>query len=527
MIVLKPGSWASILSIFLFGVLGGATLAKLIPLGVDIERAFGASPAAFGLLVSFLGVPAALLAIPGGIVVDRYGPRIVLLVSAGAGVLANLIYLVADALPLFFIARFIEGAAIVFAYAAGPALLMGTVQGRRCTTAMTVWATYMPAGTALGLVLGGLFAGGEAWRMTFAAHAALQALALLIGLLLPAAAPLAPAARFTERMTQLHRAYSRTPLLLLAACFFLLVSLGLGASTAFPGYLARAHSISTAAASGMTALATLAMIPGALAVGVMLSRGADAQRLFLVGAGLAIAFGSLSFAPGVPTTARFVVLLAWFAISGAAMALVMAVLPSIAEPERRGAATALLNQAGAIATLLNPPLWLSLAAAGDWRPFLGLMALGWALAAASIALLLARRTEDGAATRAYSKSERRNLALVAEMYENVLQPLDADQVDRYFVPGYIQHNPMAATGADGLKAFLAWAKARSPNAEHIVKRVFADGDFVIAHVHVIIEPGTRGNAVIDIFRIEDGLIAEHWDAAQPIPESMPHANGVF
>ena len=130
-------------------------------------------------------------------------------------------------------------------------------------------------------------------------------------------------------------------------------------------------------------------------------------------------------------------------------------------------------------------------------------------------------------TRAYSATEQANLHLVRAVYDDVLEPLDPARVDPYFAPDYIQHNPLARTGAQGLKEFLAWARATSPDAHHEVKRMFADGDHVIAHVHVVIEPGTPGNAVIDIFRIEDGRIAEHWDAMQPISGTSANDNGIF
>jgi predicted SnoaL-like aldol condensation-catalyzing enzyme len=127
----------------------------------------------------------------------------------------------------------------------------------------------------------------------------------------------------------------------------------------------------------------------------------------------------------------------------------------------------------------------------------------------------------------YTMQEEANRRLVLEVYEQVLKPLDSSRVENFFASDYIQHNPMARTGAAGLKSFLDWARSASPNAEHRVKRVFVDGDHVIAHVHVIINPGERGNAVIDIFRIENGRIAEHWDAAQPVPEQAAHDNGMF
>lgn len=123
--------------------------------------------------------------------------------------------------------------------------------------------------------------------------------------------------------------------------------------------------------------------------------------------------------------------------------------------------------------------------------------------------------------------EEANHRLVAEMYERVLQPLDSSCVDRFFASDYIQHSPMAATGAQGLKDFLDWARACSPQAEHRIKRMFVDGDYVIAHVHVIINPGDRGNAVVDIFRIAGGKIAEHWDVGQEVPAQSAHGNGMF
>jgi Uncharacterized protein conserved in bacteria len=127
----------------------------------------------------------------------------------------------------------------------------------------------------------------------------------------------------------------------------------------------------------------------------------------------------------------------------------------------------------------------------------------------------------------YTPIERANLALVRTVYLEVLEPLDSSQVDRYFRPDYIQHSPMAETGAAGLKAFLNWARSVSPDAQHFVKRMFADGDYVIAHVHVVITPGTPGVAVVDIFRIQDGLIAEHWDASQELTGRSANTNGVF
>lgn len=130
-------------------------------------------------------------------------------------------------------------------------------------------------------------------------------------------------------------------------------------------------------------------------------------------------------------------------------------------------------------------------------------------------------------TRTLDARERANRELIAAVYEEVLKPLDSGRVDDFFAPGYIQHNPMAETGADGLKRFLDWAKAMAPGATHDVKRILVDGDFVVGHVHVVVNPGERGRTVVDIFRIENGRVAEHWDSAQEIPSESANTNGMF
>jgi predicted SnoaL-like aldol condensation-catalyzing enzyme len=82
-------------------------------------------------------------------------------------------------------------------------------------------------------------------------------------------------------------------------------------------------------------------------------------------------------------------------------------------------------------------------------------------------------------------------------------------------------------GREPLKGFLDFIKGQSPEAVHDVKRVFVDGNHVIVHYHVRRWPEDTGWAVIDIFRIESGLIAEHWDVRQDVITDGPNVNGMF
>jgi predicted SnoaL-like aldol condensation-catalyzing enzyme len=120
-----------------------------------------------------------------------------------------------------------------------------------------------------------------------------------------------------------------------------------------------------------------------------------------------------------------------------------------------------------------------------------------------------------------------NKKTVAALYDAVLNQKDFDKASQYLGPRYTQHNPNAANGPEGLKGFIGFLKDKFPNNKSEIKRIFADGDYVIVHVHAVREPGTRGNAIIDIFKLEKGKVVEHWDVVQPIPEKAANDNGMF
>lgn len=94
-------------------------------------------------------------------------------------------------------------------------------------------------------------------------------------------------------------------------------------------------------------------------------------------------------------------------------------------------------------------------------------------------------------------------------------------------PGYIQHNPMAATGRDAAIAFLEPFFQTHPEASYSIKRIIADGNLVAVHSHAKFSTDDRGLAVVDILRVEGCKVAEHWDVAQPVPEKAANSNGMF
>jgi predicted SnoaL-like aldol condensation-catalyzing enzyme len=132
------------------------------------------------------------------------------------------------------------------------------------------------------------------------------------------------------------------------------------------------------------------------------------------------------------------------------------------------------------------------------------------------------------ASAADAATLERNKKNVVEFYNAVLNEKDFDKASKYLGATYIQHNPTAPDGPEGLKGFVNFLKEKFPQNKSDIKRVFAEGNYVIVHVHAVREPGTRGNAIIDIFRLDDaGKVVEHWDAVQPIPEKAMNNNTMF
>jgi predicted SnoaL-like aldol condensation-catalyzing enzyme len=93
---------------------------------------------------------------------------------------------------------------------------------------------------------------------------------------------------------------------------------------------------------------------------------------------------------------------------------------------------------------------------------------------------------------------------------------------------YRQYNPLIEDGMEGLRKFIARMKADRPDAHGEIKRVFADGDYVILHSHWHgLSDSPRGEAVVDIYRSENGKVVEHWEVIQPIPETAANNNTMF
>lgn len=122
---------------------------------------------------------------------------------------------------------------------------------------------------------------------------------------------------------------------------------------------------------------------------------------------------------------------------------------------------------------------------------------------------------------------QKNKDTVIAFYEAAINNKDFVTAEKYMGSYYKQHNPLAEDGKKGFKKFIQYLQDTYPNSHSDIKRVMAEDDYVILHVNSIHTPNTRGNAIVDIFRLEDGKIVEHWDVIQPVPDQAANDNGMF
>lgn len=119
--------------------------------------------------------------------------------------------------------------------------------------------------------------------------------------------------------------------------------------------------------------------------------------------------------------------------------------------------------------------------------------------------------------------------IVQDFEEAAWNQHDVDKALTFLALNYKQHNPYFIDGVEGFKDGLAGLIKANPNLTIEIKRIFTEGDTVIIHKYAILDSkaGTGKKAIMDIYKIENGKIAEHWDVIEDIPEEPKNTNTMF
>lgn len=122
----------------------------------------------------------------------------------------------------------------------------------------------------------------------------------------------------------------------------------------------------------------------------------------------------------------------------------------------------------------------------------------------------------------WTEQETENVKVVVDFFQKLMNEHDFEYTLKKHNGGlYTQHNRAIPNEIPGLVGYVKTMTKRFPEYSFDVKKIFADGDYVVLHSHTTMKAKHRGNEkkgfiITDTFRLENGKLAEHWDAIQPI-----------
>jgi predicted SnoaL-like aldol condensation-catalyzing enzyme len=123
-------------------------------------------------------------------------------------------------------------------------------------------------------------------------------------------------------------------------------------------------------------------------------------------------------------------------------------------------------------------------------------------------------------------TEARNRALILTFYYKFFNN-HVSFANAVVREDYIQHNPNLATGRQAFVDFFTTVFQQAPGLRSYIAHIGAEGDLVWVHAHQTTSSSDPGQEAIDIYRIQDGKIAEHWDSVEAVSTSPANSNGQF
>lgn len=124
-------------------------------------------------------------------------------------------------------------------------------------------------------------------------------------------------------------------------------------------------------------------------------------------------------------------------------------------------------------------------------------------------------------------AEEANRALVVNFYDQFFNHHEVAEASKVVAENYIQHNPEVPDGKAPFVDYFTGFFKENPESRARIVRSATDHDLVYLHVHSITSQKDRGQAVVDIFRVKDGMITEHWDVIQEVPSQSANENTMF
>jgi predicted MFS family arabinose efflux permease len=359
----QQSSFALILLIYAIGVLGATSISQAVPIVGDLAKAFHLSRPQAGWVISTPSAVVAVGALLFGWFVDRFGDKTMLLLGCAVLALGDLGVALAGDVRLLFAMRIVEGIGYVAIAVAAVTLLTRTTEGKRRTSALTLWSSFVPMSFALPLILAAQLAGSGAWRWAFLGHGIVL---LLLAAVAVASLPRPSASRTSVRTAGLATVLRSPPPYLLGLAFACGAFMQTGVISTLPHLLTGRFGVSIGLASMIGTLGMVFNIVGCLWVGPLLNRGVAAFSVAALGVALALVGGVALYVPGMAFMFAAGASCVFFLGTGIIVGL-WALLPRVApSPACIGATSGLVTQIVLWGVLFGPPAAFAAAGSQDW-----------------------------------------------------------------------------------------------------------------------------------------------------------------
>ena len=374
-------AWLILAVLLLFSLAAPLNQFKVPPIIPILMDALGLSVSGAGLLMSVYAVTGLILALPSGLIYQKAGYRVTGLLAGGSMVLGATLGALSWGMGSLLTSRVIEGIGISFMAVLAPAIIAQWFAARQRGTAMGIWATWVPIGTAAMLILAPAIAESFGWRAVwwFGAAYALAVTVLYLAVVRPAptgrliesgAAPSSPTVTSGQVMRDRN-------LWLLSAALGAFIAAAIGLGTYMPTFLTTQHGLTLAQAALVSSIPTLIAIFSAPAGGLLSDRLGSRKKPIL--AGLALAVILLPVVGAVSLAGLIVVLILQGLVFGVIPTNIMAAAVEAAGDERQGGAAMAVIMVGQNAGMLLGPIVFGALAEGA----------GWPAAFASLAAMSA------------------------------------------------------------------------------------------------------------------------------------------
>jgi cyanate permease len=371
--------WAVVLTAVGAGMLLGAQVGKAPPMIAAIRADLGLDLVAAGFFMSLINGVAVATGILAGVFADNAGRRRAVLLALAVLLAGNVLGATAAGAPQIFASRLCEAFSFVVIAVAAPGLILEATAPRDVRMALSVWSTYMPAGFAAMMAAAPFIAAPEHWRTVWWFNAGLTVIYAAVFLTMTRGLGRRPMG--TGRLRGLAEVVRRPGPWLMGVAFMLYTVQWFGVLTWLPTIL-QGVGLSAAAAGAGVAVVVAANIPGNLAAGVLLSRGAARWKII---AACSLALGLLTlgiYDSGLDPVFRLVLAGLFSAIGGAIPGAVLAGAATHSpSPAQVGITNGVIVQCTNLGSLLGPPAvaWMAAMAGGDFT------AARWLTLAAGVA----------------------------------------------------------------------------------------------------------------------------------------------